>query len=237
MSSEPLITTLDTPFTLRAGPGTDLWRKPPSRDAFNAPSLLFPPRALCTFVSLTATFRPLAGYTNLYDQAGLLLSLTSPTIPSTYDPARWVKSGIELYQGTPFLGTVATDRWSDWSLAVPEGLAFAAPNQTQTQIVTVSGSGEGEECGTSGDGTITILAQRESDVNGKSLWVYQILKNGTGEEVKKPLREVCWFFADEDVGWNVEAGAYVARPAAEGNVAGEAELQVEFLEVKAEWRE
>lgn len=34
------------------------------------------------------------------------------------DP-RWIKTGIEFFNGQPLIGTVATYRWSDWSLTPP----------------------------------------------------------------------------------------------------------------------
>lgn len=29
---------------------------------------------------------------------------------------KWIKTGIEVYNGTPHVSTVACDRWADWSL-------------------------------------------------------------------------------------------------------------------------
>ncbi len=54
----------------------------------------------------------LRGFTELYDQAGLMLWCS---------PAHWIKAGVELNDGVPHLGAVVTDGFSDWSLApVPE---------------------------------------------------------------------------------------------------------------------
>lgn len=54
----------------------------------------------------------LSSFTELYDQAGLLLY---------HGPGQWIKTGIEINDGIPQLATVVTDRYSDWSLtAVPE---------------------------------------------------------------------------------------------------------------------
>ncbi|KZE72044.1 MULTISPECIES: DUF1349 domain-containing protein [Paenibacillus] len=54
----------------------------------------------------------LASFTELYDQAGILL----------YNgPEQWIKAGIEINDGIPQLSTVVTAGYSDWSLAaVPE---------------------------------------------------------------------------------------------------------------------
>lgn len=46
-----------------------------------------------------------------YDQGGLVLSL-----PFHDGPTRWIKAGIEYFEGQPVLGVVGTDRFSDWSL-------------------------------------------------------------------------------------------------------------------------
>lgn len=54
----------------------------------------------------------LAGFDELYDQAGLMLWAS---------PTRWIKAGVELNDRVPCLGAVVTDGYSDWSLAsVPE---------------------------------------------------------------------------------------------------------------------
>lgn len=54
----------------------------------------------------------LASFTELYDQAGILLY---------QGPEQWIKAGIEINDGIPQLSTVVTDGYSDWSLAaVPE---------------------------------------------------------------------------------------------------------------------
>lgn len=54
----------------------------------------------------------LASFTELYDQAGILLY---------QGPEQWIKAGVEINDGIPQLSTVVTDGYSDWSLAaVPE---------------------------------------------------------------------------------------------------------------------
>lgn len=88
------------------------------------------------------------------------------------------------------------DTWADWSLTPAADAKDTRP-------------------------TATIEARRERDELGKSLWVYAI----DGEE-RRPLREVNWFFAEEE-GWEVSVGAYVARPTKEG---GDEVLEAEFEE-------
>jgi len=54
----------------------------------------------------------LRGFSELYDQAGLMLWHAS---------GGWIKAGVEINDGVPHLGAVVTDGYSDWSLApVPE---------------------------------------------------------------------------------------------------------------------
>ncbi|MFF2482345.1 DUF1349 domain-containing protein [Paenibacillus sp. NPDC058071] len=61
--------------------------------------------------AVEVTFQ-LASFTELYDQAGLML---------WQGQEQWIKAGIELNDGVPHLAVVVTDGFSDWSLApVPE---------------------------------------------------------------------------------------------------------------------
>lgn len=54
----------------------------------------------------------LEGFTELYDQAGIML---------WHSQTEWIKAGIELNDGVPHIGAVVTDKYSDWSLSpVPE---------------------------------------------------------------------------------------------------------------------
>lgn len=94
--------------------------------------------------------------------------------------------------GKPYVSTVATSRWSDWSIAtLPEN------------------SG----------GKVTIQVEREvkGDERVESLWVY-IVNPETGE--KLGIREVTWWFRHDIVGNTEKAvsprsllvGVYGARP-------------------------
>ncbi|KAI6381291.1 hypothetical protein MCOR25_001224 [Pyricularia grisea] len=199
-------------FNIKAGPGTDIWRKPPTKDIFNAPT--HAPAGtkttapLSTFKSaqVSFTFTP----TEQYDQGGVVLSLNPPegsnsSNNTSSSPKKWVKSGVELLNGTPVLGTVACDTWADWSLS---------PAAVKPDGKTVDA---------------TILLQKEGDENGVSLWVYSVEADGA----KKPLREVCWVFADDMQNWEVKVEAYAARPA-KGTTE---ELGVEFGGLDVTWSE
>lgn len=203
MASPNTTTTTMEPFTLSSPPGTDIWRKPPTHNAFNAPTnpASLPTHPLSSFQRARLTFSlPPADQLRQYDQAGLLLHLTKPGVPQLQE--KWLKTGIEWYYGKPHISTVGCDAWADWSV-VP------IPSFT----------------GNSSRPSATVEARREKDVLGKSLWVYWITKNDDGTENRVPLREVNWFFAEE--GWSVGIGGYVARPTEEG---GDGKLDVEFAE-------
>ncbi|KAK4044153.1 hypothetical protein C8A01DRAFT_12443 [Parachaetomium inaequale] len=211
-------------FTITANPGTDIWRKPPTTDVFNAPTALPPPgphplRAsgpLSAFLSarLSFTFTP----QEQYDQGGILLSFRRrPNSPSSdAPPPQWIKSGVEFYNGLPRLSTVACERWADWSVADLD----SSPSSS-------SKGGKGVETGWT-----TILVEKDRDGNGTSLWVYRVVEE-TGEKV--PLREICWVFADrgEEEDWVVEVHAMAARP----EKAVEGGLEVEFRGLDVKWAE
>ncbi|KAH8099612.1 hypothetical protein BXZ70DRAFT_894838 [Cristinia sonorae] len=194
----------DTPpsFTIVADPGTDAWRKPPTTDVLNAPTHNYAPHAhappgpfpLTSFSSARVTFS--ANWAQRYDQGGLLLVLTpkpgsSASVPGQGKP-KWLKTGNEFYLGRRNVGTVGTDAWSDWSLV---GIPDSKPEK------------------------ITVEVRRESDENGKSLWVYWV----DGEE-RVPVREVTWILAGEEE-WDVTVGAYAARPASGEGVQGGLEVK------------
>ena len=113
---------------------------------------------------------------------------------------RWLKTGVEFYLDQVFLSTVATQTWSDWSVTPPADAA----------------------------GKKTIEVRREGDELGTSLWVYELVLGNDGEvKERRPLREVTWFFAEED-GWKIEVSAMAARPASKDTVVGPPELVVSF---------
>ncbi|OJD31411.1 uncharacterized protein BKCO1_4800013 [Diplodia corticola] len=217
-------------FTITAPPGTDIWRKPPSTNSFNAPTHpLLPsgPIPLHTFHRARLTFS--APWTTRYDQAGLLLHLTKkPTTPTTtstppspnaqqhHPTDRWLKTGIEFYHHRPYLSTVATQTFSDWSIAPPA--ASTPANAT---------------------GPVTVEARRETDELGTSLWVYQLVLGADGEVLERwPVRECGWWFAEEEGReWVVDVRAMAARPAEGEAVVGVEGLVVGFEGVEVEGRE
>ncbi|CAI4211943.1 unnamed protein product [Parascedosporium putredinis] len=139
-----------------------------------------------------------------------------PLPPPSTNPSsqrKWLKTGVELYNGSPRLSTVACDRWADWSVT-PLPAAGLDP--------------------TNGLVTATVRLEASVDHHGPSLWVYGVDAAGA----KESLREVCWIFAlgkegGDDAGeWEVEVAAMAARP----NKEATDELEVQFSGIQVEWR-
>lgn len=82
--------------------GTDFWQATHYGFARDSGHFL----GVATAGDFTAQLRIRADYTELYDQAGIMVRL---------DPLRWVKAGIELSDGRAMLGSVLTDGRSDWA--------------------------------------------------------------------------------------------------------------------------
>ncbi|KAI1640148.1 hypothetical protein F4809DRAFT_517514 [Biscogniauxia mediterranea] len=233
-------TTTTVPFIQEAQPGTDIWKKPPTTNVWNASITRTATGRLSKFLSARVSFR--ASWTERYDQAGLLLVPRRASSPSSSSfassppppppPDRWVKAGVEYYEGAPQLSTVCCDRWADWSVAPL--LSSSSPSPTP------GGSGSGQKEGEE----VTIEAVREGDENGKSVWVYRLVRDAaTGETLRRvPMREICWILADEDDDdgenekeeedyWVIDVSPLVARP--EKSAAGP--LKVEFSEFAVAW--
>ncbi|KAH7100416.1 hypothetical protein BKA62DRAFT_706212 [Auriculariales sp. MPI-PUGE-AT-0066] len=100
-------------FTLPNRAPTDLWRKPPSHDVYNAPHKTVPV-AVSKFKRVRTTVR--ADWTRLYDQGGLII--LGPTNTTGGSPRWWAKAGVELHAGKPAVSSVATapGSFSDWAL-------------------------------------------------------------------------------------------------------------------------
>lgn len=120
-TTEPVSAVLDgTVLIVEAAEGSDFWEK--TLYGFqhaNGHALLAAwPAGSAVEVSFS-----LNGFTELYDQAGLML---------WNGLANWIKAGVEMNDGVPHLASVVTDGYSDWSLTpVPEWMG---------QIVTIRAS-------------------------------------------------------------------------------------------------
>jgi uncharacterized protein len=159
---------------------------------------------LSSFRSARVTFS--FAYKEQYDQAGLLLSFRPVGSSSSGGPPpKWIKTGVEYYNGQPMVSTVACDAWADWSVT---------PLQTT---------------GDKADWT-TVTVIREGDGKGMSLWVYQLMKGADGAETKVPLREICWVFSDKE-DWELTIEAMAARPEKGTSEV----LQAEFKDFQVVW--
>jgi regulation of enolase protein 1 (concanavalin A-like superfamily) len=169
--------TLSHSIVLKVPANTDIWRTPPKHNAFNAP-IIAESLSLSLFRSARVTIS-LPHWSQKFDQGGFFF-LLGPELSDSLDH-QWIKTGIEVYEGAPFVSVVATDRWSDWSL-VPSG----------------------------GKTKVTIELERdilEGGELGSTLWIYLLGEDGK----RQPLREVSWVFkeaGDKDkVCWVGIAGA------------------------------
>lgn len=125
-------TTVDLPpkeprtLALSAESKTDIYATPipPTHHTFSAP-IVYRQILLSTFKSARVTVT--APWTLQYDQGGLILIIPSSNNPSpdgqnatsVSTHPEWVKAGIEMYEGKPYLSVVGKPRdgWCDWSLS------------------------------------------------------------------------------------------------------------------------
>ncbi|KAF3069458.1 Uncharacterized protein CFAM422_007340 [Trichoderma lentiforme] len=188
----------DSTFTFSAPADTDVWKKPPSHDVFTAPYKSLSKNPFPQFKSASITFT--ATYTHQFDQAGIVLIFTKPSLPR-----KWIKAGVEHFNGQPRLSTVCCDNWADWSVA-----DAASASEIQT-----------------GRKAVTILVERLDAHDGSCLWVYRV----DGEE-KVPMREINWPYGDNGgQGWELEIGALIARPAKDTTDS----LEAKFQDFQVKW--
>jgi regulation of enolase protein 1 (concanavalin A-like superfamily) len=107
-----------------------------------------------------------ASWSRLYDQGGLIFVLRDGT--DTLDQ-KWVKTGIEFYNGAAYVSTVAADRWADWSL-VQVGIR---------------------------EGKVTLEIEREE--KDDTLWIFVVDEEGKRVPVREvtwvlsePEERECW---------------------------------------------
>lgn len=101
--------TISSHFKIFTPPKTDIWRPSPKQDDFNAP-FIYTSIKSSEFKRISVTVS--ADWKTQYDQGGLLIVWPSSDKTKT----KWVKTGIEYFEGRPALSVVGCDRFSDWSL-------------------------------------------------------------------------------------------------------------------------
>lgn len=95
-------------LVVTAAEGSDFWRTTAYGFVRDSGHALLAPLADGRAVEVSFVL----DYTELYDQAGVLLRVDAET---------WTKAGVEISDGLPQLGAVATRGVSDWSVApVPD---------------------------------------------------------------------------------------------------------------------
>ncbi|KAL0579656.1 hypothetical protein V5O48_002352 [Marasmius crinis-equi] len=193
-------------FTISAPPETDAWRVPPSTNIFNAPThaLIPSPAPLKSFQSARITLT--ANWTTLYDHGGLLFHLTDA---SGNGQDQWVKTGMEWYQDQPYISTVATDNYADWSIF-----------PTASSGVTIEARRE------ESPGLWIYQIVKKADGSEER----RTLREVTWFFAKEDEDE-------DEAGWMLDVRAMAARPATEDKVVGaEKELVVEFEDAEVVFR-
>lgn len=198
---------------------------------FAAPYLTHSRQPTTAFRSASLTFA--SPYATQFDQAGLLLVFHPPSshlpfpannIKSPTDvPAhrKWIKAGVEFFDGAPRLSTVCCDNWADWSVASLPTTTTATPSsadadQALAEIVA-------------GQRPVTITIAKETSSNGSCLWVHYV-DPATG--AKTPMREINWPYGEPaGPGWELEVAAAVARPAKSTTD----KLEATFTEFDVKW--
>lgn len=104
-------------FQIKVGPKTDIWRVP-SRNDFTAPVMY---RTVPTATFRSARLTVFADWERLYDQGGLIMVLPQKEDATEPTRAKWIKAGVEIVDGKPYMGVVATDRFSDFSVRPNQG--------------------------------------------------------------------------------------------------------------------
>ncbi|KAL8826619.1 MAG: hypothetical protein Q9170_007334 [Blastenia crenularia] len=191
--------TLPLTFALRTPPDRDIWQEPPDTNVFNAPYLTRTvPLSSLRSVRVTVS----AQWKTKFDQGGLILIIPTSNGADKKEK-KWIKTGIEFFDGRPNVSTVACDRWADWSLApLPEGAAEKV--------------------------TVELIREVQDGKKTSTLWVNAI-DPSTGE--KRPLREVSWVFGEDNL--DCEIGVYAAKPIQdENNPSQELEVMFDGLTVE-----
>ena len=181
-SQSPPERSIDGRFTIHASAPTDIWRKPPNLDVFDAP-IIYKAIPISTFKS--ARVSATGDWKTLYDQGGMVLVLP-PNRSSPGGQKRWIKAGIEFYGNKPRMSVVAADLWADWSL-----LPLSAADEEA--------------------GKMTVDMEREQEEDGSWGSVLRISLVGEGGE-KMPIREVTWAFHDVDESVEMWVGMMAAKP-------------------------
>lgn len=193
-------------FSLGIPPKTDIFASPQLGYHFSAPiAYVRRPTESLQYARATISV-PLVPARNenktlQFDQAGLIFVQLhhSHTSPSAAEPGsasdhdslhkhpRWIKAGIEFYEGQMYGSIVVRDKWCDWSLFQIPDLPASAEDHKLPPFASV-----------------TIEAKRTGD----ALMLLLVMPNG----VRSPIRKVPWWFMEDEMQEMSWVGVYGARP-------------------------
>ncbi|KAK4570460.1 hypothetical protein LTR86_002540 [Recurvomyces mirabilis] len=187
---------------ITAYPTTDIWRRDgtPAGDVFNAPYIYTTTNSK-SFKRLAATVT--VPWKTQFDQGGLLLSFPNSSSSEPDKGCRWIKAGIEFFEGKPALGVVGTDRFSDWSLA------------------PMPGAGQDDQ----------RTARFEAVRDGTTLWVYVVV--GGERQALREVKWAFLDEGEDGDGVEMKVGVYAAKPTPDaGDEKAGVEVNFEGLEVE-----
>ncbi|KAF6235437.1 hypothetical protein HO173_006633 [Letharia columbiana] len=149
-STSPPPSTPTSNFTITAPPPQTSGASPPPTTPSPPPPILHRTLTLTHFHRIRVTVS--APWKTLYDQGGLLFAR-----PRADGEKKWVKAGIEFFDGRACATVVAKDNWADWS------------------SVEV------------GSDTVTVEFAREAipETDQPSLWVYLVEDGGRRRPIRE----------------------------------------------------
>jgi len=207
-TAKPPPNPLPKSFTLSADPRTDIYAAPAHGYVWTAPIVY---KTIKASSFRRARLSITLNWTTTFDQGGLILAFPQDSNPtpdsenagdiSTHP--HWVKAGIEINEGRPWISVVARETWADWGLTTP-------PLNSESN----------------GGKTVKATIEFEKHENALMVWV----KDG---EERRMIREVQWVFLDEKLDRNCWIGVYNCRPDAKNEADGALEVHFEDFIVDA----
>lgn len=219
-------------ITLRIPPKTDIYASPSLGFPFSAPiAYTTLPTASLTLARTTISL-PLVqpkshtsdslNRTQQFDQGGLIFVQPHPSHPSPsaaesgsdqttasgHTPPKWVKAGIEFYNGHMRGSVVVRDRWADWSLFEVPQAAFKSSDTDGIQTVS-----------------ITLEADRLDD----ALAIWLVVPGSD----RMPVRKILWWFLKNERQDNSWVGVYGARPDPNDETKENLEVRFDGFEVRS----
>ncbi len=210
-------------FTLQTPPKTDIFASPTTGYHFSSP-IVFVTLPIRDFYSAAASISipytlslpstvEVSNPTLQFDQGGLVLALLEKDSPLPTKEApgdkdnhpRWIKAGVEVWEGKAWGGVVVREKWSDWSLFDVERNAIIGGYELRLQMEKL----------------------------GDALMIFML--GGDENQGKTLVRKVPWVFLEEEIEDvdRVLVGVYGARPDPFDEANGKnLEIGIEAFEVR-----